>query len=181
MASAGHDWIVLGIGWMVGLVGSLASAAVAIVAVWLANRSAQKLGERQSRIEEAKLTSELFDRRYEAWMDLRKLAEKRYQAILGMNPEDKPQVVYPAEERLGWMRASERMYFLFPDDVNQEVIRQDDLLYAYHKATIRERNAENPSIQTDVVDETGHAKQALDESITSLKRLIKSYMRPGLG
>jgi hypothetical protein len=169
---------------LVETISTFASAAVAGVAIWASNQQSKRtlgLSARQLRIEEAKVRSELFDRRYAAWLDLRRFSESRYLAIIGMKPTDSAEDVISPEDRIGFQEAAERLFFLFGDDVFQAVNRLDGLLVAFHVATVRERTASGGrQAQVLLQGETLAANQACYEALNGLKILIKGYMQPAV-
>jgi Flp pilus assembly protein TadB len=165
------------------IISPFATAVVAGVAIWASDQQNKRtlgLSERQVRIEEAKVRSELFDRRYDAWMDLRTFAENRYKAVLSLNPTDKAADAKSREDQDGFQHAAERLFFLFGDDVHQAVIRLNGLLTAFHVATITERTANNYQAQILLSGQTLNANQACCEALDMLKLLVKNYMRPSV-
>jgi len=162
-----------------------ASAAVAAVAIWASNQQNKRtlgLSARQLRIEEAKVRSELFDRRYDAWLDLRRFSENQYRAILSLDPTESVMNVISQEDRIGFEGAAERLFFLFGDDVHQAVIRLRGLLTAFQVATIRERSAFGADAQARIImtGQTLEANQAASLALDNVKLLVKTYMQPSV-
>jgi len=161
--------------------GPFAAAGVAAVAIWMTNKQTQRTNQtnaRQAAIAEAKVRSDLFDRRYVAWMDLRKFAKSRYLAIHGMRAGDSQLDIYSDEDRSGFEAAAEQIFFLFGDDVNQAVTDLKASLSKFQVAKAMESSADNYERQVFLGNTTLEADQESDYALGNLKRLMKSYMEP---
>lgn len=159
------------------------TSIVAAAAVWLSSKQGArniKLTERQRRIDEAKLRSELFDRQYDAWLDLRMLATNRYIAILETKYGDSSLDIYKREDQAGFERASERLFFLFGNDVNKSVTELNNRLNMFLAATVKERSSTLPygAVQLEAQAETISAMRDVECALANLKILVKLYMEP---
>lgn len=163
------------------IVAPFASAVVAIAAIWMTNRQSSRtmeLNKRQSDIAEAKVRADLYDRRYDAWMDLLKFARTRYLAIHGMKAGDSQLEIYSDENQKGFEAAAERVYFLFPDEVNQSVTDLKGSLTKFQTTKAMEMSADDYKVRILRGNDTLAANQEADYALANLRRLIKTYMEP---
>jgi hypothetical protein len=115
---------------------------VAFVTILLSRRTAKDtlaISQRQVQIEQAKVRSDLFDRRYAAWLDMRDVASLRYRAILDAPEGAEFEVFNPQDLRDRFRDAQDKLFFLFGDDVNEAVRRLENVfakLYAARQARL---------------------------------------------
>jgi hypothetical protein len=121
MAACPRDWIDVTTG-----MAPLAAVAVSALALWFSHQQGEqtrKLAERQTRIEEAKLRSDAFQHRFDAWKRLDDAAKEYYLVAHGMTKEEWLGGVaqYPKFTLTDYNEAAKTIYFLFGDDVGEAV------------------------------------------------------------
>jgi hypothetical protein len=157
------------------------TAAIAYVALRANSEQAKRteaLNKRQADIAEAKVRSDLFDRRYAAWLDLRQSAKDRYLGIHGMKPLEPVETTYPREVQGAFLEAEDRLFFLFGNDVASAVTNLDKKLVQFAVAKKKELNAQGHQAQVLLGGKTLEANMAADDAMNQLKHVMKRYMEP---
>lgn len=154
---------------------------VALVTVWVTRDTAKDnlaISERQIELERAKVRSDLFDRRYAAWLQIRDASEARYRAILAASPTDRVQDVLTRDMADDFRNAADKLYFLFDDEVHKAITELNGRLTAFHVAKAGEVGVTGRQAQVFAEKRTLDADEMANLALDSLKVIIKSHMQP---
>jgi cystathionine beta-lyase/cystathionine gamma-synthase len=156
---------------------------VALVTVLLSRRTSKDtlaVSRRQVQLEEAKVRSDLFDRRYAAWLEMRDVASARYRAILAA-PEGADFEVYnPQDLRDRFRDAQDKLFFLFSNEVNEAARHLEQSfakLYAARQAMLMAKGA-----AAIVATQTkfNEANMEADGKLRALRNLAKLNVQVGV-
>ena len=177
MAANPRDWIDVTTG-----MAPLAAVAVSALALWFSHQQGEqtrKLAERQTRIEEAKLRSDVFQHRFEAWKRLDEAATQYYIDVHGMTEDEWLGGVarYPRFVLRDYNEAAKVIFFLFGDDVNEAVGRLkkslQTLLTARGATLVKGADRESKAMET-----FARVNEECTDAIDHVRTTCRPYMLP---
>jgi hypothetical protein len=178
MVPQGRDWIAIA----VQVIPPLAAVIVSGIALrfsYLQSKQTLALSNHQGKIEEAKLRSDLYQHRFDAWKLFDDHAILYYRKVLDLTDEDfEAGIASNAEISMALFNdAANAMFFLFGDDVNEAIDRLRDALQKLLAAQATLFSAKHdPNSQTKALEAQLDALNDCERTKIDLRYKTRAYM-----